>query len=50
MFTLFVSLLFSLLTFFRPRVAQAEILDLRHQLLVPQRSSRARKLRLGSAD
>ena len=51
MFTLFVSLLFSVLTFFRPRLAlQAEILALRHQLLVLQRSSRAHKLRLSPAD
>jgi putative transposase len=51
MFTLFVSLLFSVPTFFRPRLAlQAEILALRHQLLVLQRSSRAHKLRLSPAD
>jgi putative transposase len=51
MFTLFVSLLFSVPTFFRPRLAlQAEILALRHQLLVLQRSRRGQKLRLGSAD
>jgi hypothetical protein len=51
MFTLFVSLFFSVPTFFRPRLAlQAEILALRHQLLVLQRSSRGHKLRLGSAD
>jgi putative transposase len=51
MFTLFVSLLFSMPTFFRPRLAlQAEILALRHQLLVLQRSRRGHKLRLGSAD
>jgi putative transposase len=51
MFTLFVSLLFSVPTFFRPRVAlQAEILALRHQLLVLQRSNRGHKFRLGSAD
>src|SRR5882762_7059847 len=51
MFTLFVSLLFSVPTFFRPRLAlQAEILGLRHQLLVLQRSRRAHKLRLSSAD
>jgi putative transposase len=51
MFTLFVSLLLSVPTFFRPRIAlQAEILALRHQLLVLQRSGRGHKLRLGSAD
>jgi hypothetical protein len=51
MFTLFVCLLFSVPTFFRPRVAlQDEIIALRHQLLVLQRSSRGHKLRLGSAD
>jgi putative transposase len=51
MFTLFVSLLFSVPTCFRTRAAlQAEILALRHQLLVLQRSSRGHKLRLSSAD
>src|ERR1700680_2705524 len=51
MFTLFVSLLFSVPTFFRPRLAlQAEILALRHQLLVLQRSSRGHKLHLSPAD
>jgi hypothetical protein len=51
MFTLFVSPLFSVPTFFRPRLAlQAEILALRHQLVVLQRSRRGHKLRLGSAD
>ena len=51
MFTLFVSLLFSVPTFFRPRLAlEAEILALRHPLLVLQRSRRGHKLRLGSAD
>jgi putative transposase len=47
MFTLF----FSLPASFRTRAAlQAEILTLRHQLLVLQRSSRGHKLRLSSAD
>src|ERR1700730_17269459 len=51
MFTLFVSLLFSVRACFRTQVAlQAEILALRHQLLVLQRSNRGHKLRLGSAD
>jgi hypothetical protein len=51
MFTLFVSLLFSVPAFFRPRLAlEAEILALRHPLLVLQRSRRGHKLRLGSAD
>jgi putative transposase len=51
MFTLFVSLLFSVPACFRTRAAlQAEILALRHQLLVLQRSSRGHKLRLSSAD
>jgi putative transposase len=51
MFTLFVSLLFAVPTCFRTRAAlQAEILALRHQLLVMQRSNRAHKLRLSSAD
>jgi hypothetical protein len=51
MFTLFVSLLFSVPTCFRTRAAlQAEILALRHQLLVLQRSSRGHRLRLSSAD
>jgi putative transposase len=51
MFTLFVSLLFSMPAFFRPRLTlQVEILALRHQLLILQRSSRGHKLRLGSAD
>ena len=51
MFTLFVSLLFSVPTCFRTRAAlQAEILALRHQLLVLQRASRGHKLRLSSAD
>src|SRR6267143_7246034 len=51
MFTLFVSLLSSVRACFRTRAAlQAEILALRHQLLVLQRSSRGHKLRLSSAD
>ncbi len=51
MFTLLVSLLFSVPACFRTRAAlQAEILALRHQLLVLQRSSRGHKLRLSSAD
>jgi len=51
MFTLVVSLLFSVQAFFRTRAAlQAEILALRHQLLVLQRSSRGHKLRLSSTD
>jgi putative transposase len=51
MFTLFVSLLFTVPACFRTRAAlQAEILALRHQLLVLQRSSRGHKLRLSSAD
>src|SRR6266581_48122 len=45
------SLLFSLRDCFRNRAAlQAEILALRHQLLVLQRSSRDCKLRLSCAD
>ncbi len=51
MFTFVVSLLFSAPACFRTRAAlQAEILALRHQLLVLQRSSRGHKLRLSSAD
>jgi putative transposase len=51
MFTLFASLLFFVPACFRTRAAlQVEILALRHQLLVLQRSSRGHKLRLGSAD
>jgi putative transposase len=51
MFTLLVSLLFSVPSCFRTRAAlQAEILALRYQLLVLQRSSRGHKLRLGSPD
>src|SRR6266581_1454354 len=46
-----LALLFSLRDCFRARAAlQAEILALRHQLLVLQRSSRARRLCLGCAD
>jgi hypothetical protein len=51
MFTLFVSLLFSVPACFRTRAAlQTEILALRHQLLILQRSGRGHKLRLSSAD
>jgi putative transposase len=51
MFTLFVCLLFSVPACFRSRAGlQAEILALRHQLLVLQRSSRGHKLRLSSTD
>jgi putative transposase len=51
MFTLFVSLFLSLPALFRTRSAlQAEILALRHQLLVLQRSSRGHRLRLSSPD
>src|SRR6266853_1708162 len=51
MFTLFVSLLSSVPACFRTRAAlQAEILALRHQLLVLRRSGRGHKLRLSSAD
>jgi putative transposase len=51
MFTLFVSLLFTMPACFRTRTAlQAEILGLRHQLLVLQRTSRGHKLHLSSAD
>ena len=46
-----VTLRFCLRDCFRPRlVLQAEILALRHQLLVLQRSSRGHKLRLGFTD
>ena len=46
-----LSLFFSTRQGFRTRAAlQAEILALRHQLLVLQRSTRSRKLRLGVAD
>jgi transposase InsO family protein len=51
MFTLFVFLLFSVPAYFRTRAAlQTEILALRHQLLILQRSGRGHKLRLSSAD
>ena len=51
MFALFVALLFSVPACFRTRAAlQSEILALRHQLLVLQRSSRDHKLRLSSFD
>jgi len=47
MFALFLTVLSSLQSYFRTRAAsQAEILALRHQLLVLQRSSRDRRLRL----
>src|SRR5260370_13383630 len=46
-----LTLLFSLRDCFRARaVLQAEILALRHQILVLQRSSRGRRLRLRWAD
>src|SRR6202022_1007580 len=46
-----LTILFSLRDCFRARaVLQAEILALRHQLLVLQRSSRGRRLRLRWAD
>src|SRR5436853_2260318 len=46
-----LTLLLSLLDCFRARAfLQAEILALRHQLLVLQRSNRGHKLRLGWAD
>jgi hypothetical protein len=51
MFTLFVSLLFSVPAYFRTRSAlQAEILALRHQLLVLQRSNNGHRVRLRAAD
>jgi putative transposase len=51
MFPIIFSLFFSIRQGFRTRAAlQAEILALRHQLLVLQRSGRARKLRLSAAD
>src|SRR6266853_126196 len=51
MFTLFVSLLFSAPAYFRTRAAlQAEILALRHQLLVLQRSSNGHRVRLRGTD
>jgi putative transposase len=50
MFTTF-SRFFSILQGFRTRAAlQTEILALRHQLLVLERSSRGRQLRLSDAD
>jgi putative transposase len=51
MFTTIFLLFSSILRGFRTRVAlQAEILALRHQLLVLQRSSRGHRLRLGRTD
>lgn len=51
MFAIIFSLFFSIQQSFRTRAAlQAEILALRHQLLVLRRSGRARKLRLSTAD
>jgi transposase InsO family protein len=51
MFTVIFSLFFSIRQGFRSRLAlQAEVLALRHQLLVLQRSSRDRRLRLSVAD
>src|ERR1700692_2442812 len=51
MLTIILSVLSSIRKGFRTRAAlQAEILALRHQLLVLQRSSRGHKLRLNSAD
>ena len=51
MVTLFVSLRFSLPTLFRTRAAlQAEILALRHQLLVLQRSNSDHRVRLRATD
>jgi hypothetical protein len=51
MFALFFSLLSSVQSCFRSRAAlQAEILALRHQLLVLQRSSRNRRLCLQDSD
>lgn len=51
MFTAFFSLLFVLRGCFRTRAAlQAEILALRHQLLVLQRSNRGRRLSLSTTD
>jgi putative transposase len=51
MFTLFVYLLFSVPACFRTRAAlQAEILALRHQLLVLQRSKKGHRVRLRAAD
>src|ERR1700682_1264718 len=51
MFTLFVSVLFSVPAGFRTRAAlQAEILALRHQLLVLQRSNNGHRVRLRAND
>ena len=51
MFTLFVSPLLSVPDCFRTRaVLQAEILALRHQLLVLQRSNSGHRVRLRSTD
>jgi putative transposase len=51
MFTLLVSLLFSVPACFRTRaVLQAEILALRHQLLVLQRSNNGHRVRLRATD
>src|ERR1700681_2531594 len=51
MFTLLVSLLFSVPACFRSRaVLQAEILALRHQLLVLQRSNNGHRVRLRATD
>src|SRR6202162_6306527 len=51
MFTLLVSLFFSVPACFRTRAAlQAEILALRHQLLVMQRSNNGHRVRLGTTD
>src|SRR6202165_5074398 len=51
MLTIILSLFSSARQIFQTRAAlQAEILALRHQLLVLQRSSRGHKLRLSSAD
>src|SRR5712691_8381820 len=51
MVTLYVSLLFSMPACFRTRAAlQAEILALRHQLLVLQRSNKSYRVRLRATD
>src|ERR1700680_2190418 len=51
MFTLFVSMLFSVPACFRTRAAlQAEILALHHQILVLQRSNKGHRVRLRAAD
>src|SRR5215469_5277639 len=51
MFAIILSLLCSIRQGFRTRAAiQAEILALRHQLLVLQRSARAHKVRLTASD